>query len=81
MEGWPRMENPVDALELLDARYADELVRNYAVNCLEEFSNDGLDDYLLQLVQVLFTPSPSSPLLFVSSSLISLFLQISGIKI
>lgn len=48
------MENPVDALELLDARYADERVRNYAVKNLEELSYDQLDDYLLQLVQVIY---------------------------
>jgi len=47
------MESPADALELLDAKYADASVREYAVRCLEELSNDQLDDYLLQLVQVM----------------------------
>lgn len=50
---WSRFPTPVDALELLDAKFADALVRQYAVTYLEELSNEELGDYLLQLVQVL----------------------------
>ncbi|KAF2073262.1 hypothetical protein CYY_005424 [Polysphondylium violaceum] len=45
--------SPEEALELLDVRYADELVREYAVNCLRAFSDNQLALYLLQLVQSL----------------------------
>jgi hypothetical protein len=44
---------PIDALELLDSKYADAKVREYAVKCLENFNREELLDYLLQLVQVL----------------------------
>ncbi len=44
---------PLDALELLDARYADSHVRAYAVGRLELFTDSQLQDYLLQLTQVL----------------------------
>uniref|UniRef100_A0A674P960 phosphatidylinositol-4,5-bisphosphate 3-kinase n=1 Tax=Takifugu rubripes TaxID=31033 RepID=A0A674P960_TAKRU len=49
---WPRL-CPRDALELLDFNYPDQYVREYAVNCLRDMSNDELSQYLLQLVQVL----------------------------
>ena len=49
---WPPM-GPLDALELLDARYADSHVRSYAVARLEMFTDSQLADYLLQLTQVL----------------------------
>jgi phosphatidylinositol-4,5-bisphosphate 3-kinase len=49
---WPHFPNPIDALELLDAKFADAAVRQYAVECLDELSNEQLGDYLLQLVQV-----------------------------
>eukprot|EP01116_Phalansterium_solitarium_P018016 TRINITY_DN4609_c0_g1_i1.p1 TRINITY_DN4609_c0_g1~~TRINITY_DN4609_c0_g1_i1.p1 ORF type:complete len:1412 (-),score=535.42 TRINITY_DN4609_c0_g1_i1:565-4800(-) len=52
LKGWPQIE-PVDALELLDAKYSDSEVRRYAVGCLGTLSDDELLDYLLQLVQVL----------------------------
>lgn len=42
----------MDALELLDAKFADAAVRQYAVDCLDDLSNEQLCDYLLQLVQV-----------------------------
>jgi len=44
---------PIDALELLDSKYADAEVREYAVRRLEQLSREELLDYLLQLVQVL----------------------------
>jgi len=44
---------PVAALELLDAKFADAQIRSYAVGCLEDFSDNDLEMYVLQLVQVL----------------------------
>eukprot|EP00002_Diphylleia_rotans_P005530 TRINITY_DN1469_c0_g2_i1.p1 TRINITY_DN1469_c0_g2~~TRINITY_DN1469_c0_g2_i1.p1 ORF type:complete len:1062 (-),score=220.71 TRINITY_DN1469_c0_g2_i1:385-3570(-) len=43
----------LEALELLDAKFADARVRAYAVECLEAFDDNEITDYLLQLVQVL----------------------------
>eukprot|EP00052_Salpingoeca_macrocollata_P004776 m.43448 g.43448 ORF g.43448 m.43448 type:complete len:1025 (+) comp14443_c0_seq1:121-3195(+) len=44
---------PEQALDLLDAGYADESIRSHAVQFLETMSDDKLISYLLQLVQVL----------------------------
>ena len=45
---------PVDqALELLDFNFPDRNVRKYAVDCLQDLSDDELSLYLLQLVQAL----------------------------
>ena len=44
---------PLDALEMLDSRFPDQKVREFAVKCLEDFSDEDLQTYLLQLVQVL----------------------------
>ncbi len=52
LAAWPPMR-PLDALELLDARYADARVRSYAVERLDLLTDAQLQDYLLQLVQVL----------------------------
>jgi len=50
---WPKLR-PVDALELLDAKFGDAKVRDFAVDCLREGLKDfELLDYLLQLVQVI----------------------------
>nr|XP_023700850.1 phosphatidylinositol 4,5-bisphosphate 3-kinase catalytic subunit beta isoform [Paramormyrops kingsleyae] len=49
---WPKL-SPRDALELLDFNYPDQYVREYAVRCLCDMSDDELSQYLLQLVQVL----------------------------
>jgi phosphatidylinositol-4,5-bisphosphate 3-kinase len=49
---WAPM-SPLDALELLDAKYADAKIREYAVNRIDDLPNDDVVDYLLQLVQVL----------------------------
>uniref|UniRef100_A0A4W4EVI2 phosphatidylinositol-4,5-bisphosphate 3-kinase n=1 Tax=Electrophorus electricus TaxID=8005 RepID=A0A4W4EVI2_ELEEL len=49
---WPKL-SPRDALELLDFNYPDQYVREYAVNCLQDMSDEELSQYLLQLVQVL----------------------------
>ncbi|EGG15391.1 phosphatidylinositol 3-kinase [Cavenderia fasciculata] len=43
--------SPHEALELLDVKFADELVREYAVNCLRSLSDGELALFLLQLVQ------------------------------
>ncbi|XP_059092638.1 phosphatidylinositol 4,5-bisphosphate 3-kinase catalytic subunit alpha isoform-like [Tigriopus californicus] len=44
---------PHTALELLDCKYADPVVRKKAVHWLEEMSDEDLSQYLLQLVQTL----------------------------
>lgn len=44
---------PHTALELLDCKYADPVVRKKAVLWLEEMSDEDLSQYLLQLVQTL----------------------------
>ena len=50
---WPTLE-PHLALQLLDSRSADTTVRAFAVYCLQERASDlELEQYLLQLVQVL----------------------------
>jgi phosphatidylinositol-4,5-bisphosphate 3-kinase len=55
---------PSDALELLDAKFADERVRQFAVECLEQMTDSELSDYLLQLIQVLkYEPYHDSALL------------------
>ncbi len=41
------------ALELLDYQFADEKVRTLAVRRLEKLANDELQNFLLQLIQVL----------------------------
>ncbi len=41
------------ALELLDYHFADEKVRTLAVTRLEKLANDELQNFLLQLIQVL----------------------------
>jgi hypothetical protein len=50
---WKAFAAPTDALELLDARFADCTVRQLAVAYLERLTNEDLLGYLLQLVQVL----------------------------
>ncbi|XP_072469635.1 phosphatidylinositol 4,5-bisphosphate 3-kinase catalytic subunit beta isoform isoform X2 [Notamacropus eugenii] len=49
---WPKLP-PREALELLDFNYPDQYVREYAVSCLKQMSDEELSQYLLQLVQVL----------------------------
>lgn len=54
---------PLNALELLDSKYADSEVRAVAVRCLESLSDRELTDFLLQLTQVLkYEPHHDSPL-------------------
>lgn len=45
--------SPAQAVCLLDAVYADETLRFYAVTCLEDFKDEELRLYLLPLTQAL----------------------------
>jgi phosphatidylinositol-4,5-bisphosphate 3-kinase len=55
---------PIEALELLDGKYADDKVREFGVRCLEDMSTSQLQQFLIQLVQaVKFEPFHYSPLL------------------
>ena len=52
-----------EALQLLDAHYPAREVREYAVNCLRNVPDIDIEDYMLQLVQVLkYEPFHDSPL-------------------
>jgi phosphatidylinositol-4,5-bisphosphate 3-kinase len=44
---------PKQALDLLDAHFADDKIREYAVERLKDMSDEELGNYTLQLVQVL----------------------------
>ena len=44
---------PLQALELLDAKFADPIVRDYGVSCLDYMGDGECYDLLLQLTQVL----------------------------
>jgi hypothetical protein len=50
---WDPPRSPVSAIELLDGKYADYMVRDYAVKCLKVLQDDELRLFLLQLVQTL----------------------------
>ncbi|EGC40128.1 hypothetical protein DICPUDRAFT_52203 [Dictyostelium purpureum] len=52
MNDWALLK-PVQALELLDAKFADEHVRNFAIKVINSFSDAEFSDFLLQLTQVL----------------------------
>jgi phosphatidylinositol-4,5-bisphosphate 3-kinase len=57
--------SPLQSLELLGYRYGDYRVRQYAVRRLEEFTDDELGQFILQLVQALkVEPFHRSPLAF-----------------
>ncbi|XP_030842482.1 phosphatidylinositol 4,5-bisphosphate 3-kinase catalytic subunit beta isoform [Strongylocentrotus purpuratus] len=49
---WPPLK-PEESMELLDYRYPDVSVRQFAVKCLQQLTDDQLSQYLLQLVQAL----------------------------
>ena len=53
MEEWEETANPLDALQLLDVRYASPKVREYAVRTLNIMTDEELSEVMLQLVQVL----------------------------
>ena len=62
LDDWGSL-SPKEALELLDARYADRRVRTYAVQCLAPMTDEDLELYILQLVQVLkYEQDHDSPL-------------------
>lgn len=44
--------SPLDALQLLDARFADSLARSFATRCIDMMSDVLLRSCLLQLIQV-----------------------------
>ncbi|KYQ90057.1 phosphatidylinositol-4 [Tieghemostelium lacteum] len=44
---------PVQALELLDAKFPDEFIRTFAINTIDSFTDSEFSDFLLQLTQVL----------------------------
>ena len=59
---WAAME-PEDAIQLLDAKYPDEKVRQYAVQRLSLLSDDELRLYMLQFAQaLLYEENHFSPL-------------------
>lgn len=63
LQQWSLPQHPVVALELLDARYSDFVVRDYAVNILRRLSDEDLRFFLLQCVQcVKYEPYHDSPL-------------------
>ena len=51
LRAWAPLK-PLAALELLDAKFADESIRSHAVRCLEAISDGELADLVLQLTQV-----------------------------
>ena len=54
---------PHTALELLDCKYADPLVRSKAVEWLDKMSDEDMGQYMLQLVQTLkYEPYLDNPL-------------------
>ena len=52
LSSWPKLD-PTKALELLDAKYPDPIVRSYAIGCLEDMDDGRCSTFLLQLTQVL----------------------------
>ncbi|XP_035406042.1 phosphatidylinositol 4-phosphate 3-kinase C2 domain-containing subunit alpha isoform X2 [Cygnus atratus] len=52
LQQWPPL-SPLAALELLDSKFADQEVRNTAMNWIETLSDDELTDFLPQFVQAL----------------------------
>lgn len=63
LELWAHPPSAVTALELLDAKFPDPVVRKYAIGLLSGLKDDELRNYLLQLVQSLkFEAYHDSPL-------------------
>lgn len=57
LKEWPLMESE-SALELLDCNFPDPMVREFALRCLvQSLTDDKLSQYLLQLVQVRYSPA------------------------
>ena len=62
LQEW-RWVSPLTALELLDCKYGDPMVRRLAVQWLDAMSDEDLSQYLLQLVQTLkYEPYLDNPL-------------------
>jgi len=62
LKDWPPV-GPHTALELLDCKYADPIVRNKAVDWLNQMSDEDMGQYMLQLVQTLkYEPYLDNPL-------------------
>lgn len=60
---WAPFDDPVEYIELLDVRYCDPVVREFAIQKLSYLDDVRLQEILLQLVQVLkFEPYHDSPL-------------------
>ena len=65
LKTWKPIPDTQSVLELLDAKFADEQVRAFAVSNIEKFSDAEISTYLLQLVQVLkYEPHHASPIAF-----------------
>jgi phosphatidylinositol-4,5-bisphosphate 3-kinase len=63
MRQWHPFAKHADALELLDYRFADLRVREYAIECLSRLTDEELAVYMLQLTQALkFESYHDSPL-------------------
>ena len=45
--------SPLQALELLDAKFVDPIIRDYGVDCMQYLSDGECFDFMLQLTQVL----------------------------
>jgi len=50
---WTAFQNPLDAIHLLDAQFADPMIRHYAVNILNQLTDFDLKEIILELVQTL----------------------------
>ena len=53
---------PIEALELLDAKFSSSDIREFAVSCLSKFSDEQISDILPQLIQVPELPSSGTHL-------------------
>jgi len=62
LKKWAKID-PEDAICLLDARYPDTCVREYAVSILKEMTDDLINLYMLQMCQsLLYEPYQINPL-------------------
>jgi phosphatidylinositol-4,5-bisphosphate 3-kinase len=52
LEQWAKLE-AVDALEILDGKFPDQKVREFALECLEAIDDTDLADFVLPLCQVI----------------------------
>ena len=60
---WAKFDEPQEALELLDLRFSDPVVRAHAVSVIDKLPDVELQEYLLQLVQLVkYEPHHDSPL-------------------